>query len=94
MTSSPGAVLPGTDSLPTNLSVASMEQEAWIRRRGGNAQDITAVIQHFCMHHQAALAKKPLLLRFPGVTTGISPYIGILQTDCLSLSLSRTYSKF
>lgn len=58
------ALGPGTDSLPTNLAVAALEQESFASDPG------TLLISSFCCHHQSVLAKKPIILSFPGLASG------------------------
>lgn len=52
--------------MPTNLAVAGMEQEATMKQ-----SDVrVALLYTFCCHHQAALAKKPLVLSADGIASG------------------------
>ena len=58
----------GTDSIPTNVSIAALEQKAFLER--GLSRTGAGLLYVFCQHHQAALCKKPVILKFPGLATG------------------------
>ncbi len=59
----------GTDSLPTNIAVAALEQKAFLDR---HLETTGMTLLHcFCMHHQCCLIKKPLILKLPGLATGL-----------------------
>ena len=58
----------GSDSLPTNISIAAMDQDKFLLQNLGS-KGVT-LLNTLCLHHQAALCKKPVILRLPGLATG------------------------
>ena len=57
------------DSLSANVCLAGLEQREWLAIRA-NTFGLTGVVWHYCLHHQGALAQRPLVLRLPGIPTG------------------------
>lgn len=46
-----------------------MEQQAFLQKKLGSAG--LCLLYTFCQHHQAALTKKPIILKLTGLATGL-----------------------
>ena len=57
----------GTDSLPANHCCAALDQQAFKK----STDTKLALINFYCAHHQACLAKKPVILAADGVASGV-----------------------
>ena len=62
----------GTDSLPTNIAIAALEQRKFVDEDLGRTG--LTLLYSLCLHHQACLCKKPLILKLSGLATGAASY--------------------
>lgn len=58
--------------MAANVSQSALEQEKWLAQNmaAAKSEEQVAVLNMFCLHHQACLAKRPIILSIAGIASG------------------------
>ena len=68
-----------------------MEQQAFLQKKLGSAG--LCLLYTFCQHHQAALTKKPIILKLTGLATGLVTGVVVNSRSLVYLVESRLLIK-